>query len=207
MNIPINAKVYCHGKLCGHTQAVILNPVKDVVTHVVVKETKNSHAERMVPIELVDASLSDEIHLNLDQAKLQNMPPFFEVEYIKTTVPYFMYINNMTYLEPIVMPQEKLISEKLYHLPKDELAVKRGASVYASDGLAIGKVDEFLVDESGHRVTHLILREGHLFEQKEIFIPISEIASIGESSLQLKLSQSQIEKLPTIPVHRPWSSL
>ena len=70
MDIPINAKVYCQDKFCGHAKAVILNPINDVVTHVVVKESKNSHAERLVPIDMIDAILADNIHLKLNTTML-----------------------------------------------------------------------------------------------------------------------------------------
>jgi len=209
MDIPINAKVYCQDKLYGHAQAVVLNPVKDIVTHVVVKEQKSPHTERLVPIDLIDASFTDDIHLNSNESMLQSLPPFFEVEYIQTTVPHYIEVSDMAYdmayMEPIVVPEKKIIQEKNYHIPKDELAVSRGAKVYSADGEAIGKVDEFLVDESGHHVTHLILREGHILGKKAVFISVSEIDSIDETDLNLKLGKKEVEKLQTIPVRRRWS--
>jgi len=209
MDIPINAKVYCQDKLYGHAQAVVLNPVKDIVTHVVVKEHKSPHTERLVPIDLIDASFTDNIHLKSNESMLQSLPPFFEVEYIQTTVPHYFEISDMAYdmayMEPIVVPEKKIIQEKTYHIPKDELAVSRGAKVYSVDREAIGQVDEFLVDENGHHVTHLILREGHVLGKKDVFIPVSEIDSIEEADLHLKLDKREVEKLPTIPVRRLWS--
>jgi sporulation protein YlmC with PRC-barrel domain len=140
---------------------------------------------------------------------LQSLPPFFEMEYIQTTVPHYIEISDMAYdmayMEPIVVPEKKIIKEKTYHIPKDELAVNRGAKVYSANGEAIGQVDEFLVDESGHHVTHLILREGHVLGKKDVFIPVSEIDSIDEADLHLKLDKREVEKLPTIPVRRLWS--
>jgi uncharacterized protein YrrD len=204
MNVPINAKVYCQDKLCGHTQAVILNPVKDVVTHVVVKENKSPHTERLVPIDLIDASLTDNIHLNLNDSMLQSLSPFFDMKYIQTIVPHYMPGYNMSYMEPVVVPETKIIQEKTFHIPKDELAVNHGADVYSADGHVLGKVDEFLVDQSGYHVTHLILREGHILGQKDVFIPVSEIDSINETSLHLKLDKEDIEKFPTIPARRMW---
>lgn len=204
MDIPINAKVYCQDKLCGHTQAVILNPVNDIVTHVVVKESKSPHTERLVPIDMVDASLTDNVHLNFNEGILHNLPSFFDVEYIQTTVPRYTQEHDMFYLEPIVAPETKVVEEKLYHVPKDELAVTRGTEVYSADGVAIGKIDEFLVDQSGGHVTHLILREGHIFGKKDVFIPVAEMESVNDSNLHLKLDKEDVEKLPAIPVKRIW---
>ena len=205
MNIPIKAKVYCQDQLCGFTQAVILNPANDIVTHVVVKESKNSHAERMVPVDMIDASLSDTIHLKLNETTLQNLPPFFDVEYIQTSVPHYMQVSDMTYMEPIVEYEKKFVEEKNYHIPKNELAVNCGTLVYSVDGHIIGNVDEFLVDQNGGRITHLVLRERHIFGQKDVFIPVADVESIKESSLHLKLDKDHIEKLPAIPIRHSWA--
>ena len=202
MDLPINGKVYCQDKLCGYAQGVLLNPTEDIVTHIVVKESKNSHAERIVPIEMVDASLSDDIHLKLNSTMLQNLPPLYDVEYIQTTIPHVIEAADMSLMKPIVVPERKFIEEKIYHIPEKELSVNRGTSVYSADGFAIGSVDEFLVDHVGGHVTHLVLREGHIFGQKDVFIPVTEIESIEESSIYLKLDKENIEQLPAIPVRR-----
>lgn len=209
MYIPINAKVYCQDKIYGYTQAVILNPASDVITHLVVKENKRPHIERLVPIDMIDASLTDNIHLKFNETKLQSLPPFFDVEYIQTTIPHYTQVHDMYHMEPIVMNEKKFVEERLYHIPSDELAVNRGAAVYSADGHALGKVDEFLVEQNGGHVTHLILREGHLWSQKDVFIPVAEIETINESNLQLKLDKENIEKLPNLPVQsmRPYARL
>lgn len=200
MDIPINAKVYCQDKMCGTSNAVILNPVNDVVTHLIVKESKRPHTERLVPIDMIDASLTDNIHLKLSETMLQSLPPLYDVEYIQITVPHYMQVSDISYMEPVIVPEKKFIEEKIYHIPVNELAVNRGTLVYSADGYVIGNVDEFLVDQNGGHVTHLILREGHIFGQKDVFIPVAEIETINESSLHLKLDKEKIEKLPAIPV-------
>ena len=202
MDIPINAKVYCQDKLCGYAQGVLLNPIEDIVTHIVVKESKNSHAERLVPIEMVDASLADNIHLKLDTSMLQNLPPLYDVQYIQTTIPHFIEVSDMTFMKPVVVPEKKFVEEKIYHIPMNELPVTHGTRVYSADGYVVGVVDEFLVDQNGGHVTHLVLREGHIFGQKDVFIPVIEIEAIKESDIHLTLDKKSIERLPTIPARR-----
>jgi sporulation protein YlmC with PRC-barrel domain len=199
MDIPINAKVYCQNKLCGYAQGVLLNPTKDIVTHIVVKESINSHAERLVPIEMVDASLPDNIHLKLDTAMLQSLPPLYDVEYVQTTVPHFEELSDMTFMKPVAVPEKKFIEEKIYHIPLNELPITRGTGVYSADGFFIGTVDEFLADPNGGHVTHLVLREGNIFGKKDVFIPVTEIETIKESDIHLKLDKKNMEQLPTIP--------
>ena len=204
MDIPMNAKVYCQNKICGHTQAVILNPVSDVVTHVVVQESKTPRTQRLVPIDMIDASVAEKILLKCDDKTLQDLTPFVEMEYIQASVPRYMQAFDMYYMEPVVVPEKKMAAGKHYHVPVNELAVKRGTSVYSADGDIVGKVDEFLVDQDDGQVTHLILREGHLWGQKDVIIPVEEIDKFKESRLRLKLNKEAIGALPAIPVNRIW---
>lgn len=204
MDIPINAKVYCKNKLCGHTQAVILDPVKEVVTHVVVKERKAPHTHRLVPMDMIDASLANGIHLECEDEKLKEFPPFVETDYVQANVPYYMQAYDMYYMEPVVVPEKKMVARKQFHIPRKELAIDRGTAVYSADGIVVGKVDEFLVDQDEGQVTHLILREGHLWGQKDIIVPVADIDKVKESKVRLKLRKEQIGKLPSIPVKRVW---
>jgi hypothetical protein len=49
------------------------------------------------------------------------------------------------------------------------------------------------------------MREGHLWGQKDVIIPLSEMGDTREDTVFLKLDKHQIEALPTFPVHRHWS--
>ena len=66
----------------------------------------------------------------------------------------------------------------------------------------MGWVDEFLVDPEDGYITHLILREGHLWGQKDVTIPVSEIERIEENTVYLKLNKRDVGKLPAIPIRR-----
>jgi hypothetical protein len=63
-------------------------------------------------------------------------------------------------------------------------------------------VDEFLINPDNDRITHLIMREGHLWGQKDVTIPVSPIDHYKDGTVYLKLRKKAIEKLPTIPVER-----
>ena len=89
------------------------------------------------------------------------------------------------------------------HIPAGEVVIRRGTPVKATDG-EVGKVDEFLVDPENNNISHLILREGHLWGKKDVTIPVSEIDKIAEDGVYLKLDKEAIETLPTVPVRRKW---
>jgi hypothetical protein len=47
------------------------------------------------------------------------------------------------------------------HTPAGEIAIRRKAGIEASDGPA-GRVGEFLTNPENERISHIVMREGHL---------------------------------------------
>ena len=207
MDIPLNAKVRCADGVCGRSTYVIVNPVNEQVTHVVVREEQFPHVEYLVPLDLVIESTPDTIHLRCMKKDLAMQEPFTEIEYAEGDLPDFRYEKGDFMLWPYNVPEEDgMIPVETERVPSGELAVRRGAHVRAIDG-RVGQVDEFLVDPVSEHITHLILREGHLWGQKDVTIPVSEIAHIEEDTVHLKLTKAQIEALPTIPLRRRYNYL
>jgi|SRR3989304_214919 len=85
-----------------------------------------------------------------------------------------------------------------------DLAVRGGTRVKATDGY-VGHVDEFVVNPENCHITHLVMREGHLWGQKDVIIPLSAMGETREDTVFLKLDKHQIESLPTFLLHRRWS--
>ena len=207
MDIPLNAEVHCVDGVCGRSTYVVVNPVNEQVTHVVVREEWFPQAEYLVPLDLVTESTSDTIHLRCMKKDLVMQAPFIEVEYVEGDLPGFRYEKGNYMLWPYNVPEEgEVIPVETERVPPGALAVRRGAHVRAIDG-RVGRVDEFLVDPVSEHITHLILREGHLWGQKDVTIPVSEITHIEEDTVHLKLTKKQIEALPTIPLRRRYNYL
>jgi hypothetical protein len=82
-----------------------------------------------------------------------------------------------------------------------ELSVRQGAWVEAWDRYA-GLVDEFLVNPRTHRVTHIVLREVHLWGNKRIAVPFSAISRVQEGKVRLKLDIDNIEGLQSVPAEK-----
>jgi hypothetical protein len=88
-------------------------------------------------------------------------------------------------------------------LPPGELGIRRDARVQATDG-KVGWVDEFVTIPTNGEITHLLLREGHLWGGKEVTVPVSAIEGIEERMVHLKLDKGEIQALPSVPVQRSW---
>jgi sporulation protein YlmC with PRC-barrel domain len=199
MDIPINADVYCNGHRCGVSTCLIINPITKKVTHLVVKEKAFPHIERLVPIELVLETSLQKIQLRCSHNQLEEMESFIETEFIRAEIPE--YVGDPFVIWPFAIPRTEMISVEHERIPPGELAVRRGARVEATDGHA-GRVDEFLVHPADGHITHLVLREGHLWGQKDVTIPVSQIDHIEEDAVYLKLDKHSVEALPSIPIRR-----
>jgi hypothetical protein len=201
MDIPIDADVLCTDGLGGRSTYIVLNPVTRQVTHVVVKQHTFPHLERLVPVEMVSETSPNQIQLECSQQELHRLEPFIETEFLPGGFPYEAYELDEYRLWPYLLPDDELVPVEHERVPPGELAVRRGSHVRATDG-DVGRVDEFLVDRETEHITHLILREGHLWGQKDVLIPVSEIGQIDEDRVYLTLSKAEIANLPSIPVWR-----
>ena len=216
MEIPLNAQVEYSDGVCWHavgrSEYVLVNPVIAQVTHLVVKEDLPPNTEYVVPIGLVTETISDAIRLRCNKAELEKMDPFVKTEFIDRKVDKMIlgfggeiYGTGSYFSMPYVVP-ETTVKEAEEHLqiPPGELAVRRGTRVEATDGF-VGKVDEFVINPMNNQITHLVLREGHLWGKKDVIIPLSVMSDTRKDTVLLKLNKNQIESLPTFPLERSWS--
>ena len=214
MQIPLNAQIECTDGIYGRSAYVLIDPVIDHVTSLVVKMDESPNAEYIVPVDFVTETIANTIRLSCSKAEMEKMDPFTKTHYIQEKVPerFSRYgggygigsLYYMPYATPEVTVYEK---EEIQQIPLGELSVQRGTRVEATDGY-VGHVDEFVVNPDTGRITHMVMREGHLWGQKDVIIPLSALAPMGETSedtVLLKLDKQQIETLPTFPLHRLWS--
>jgi hypothetical protein len=81
-------------------------------------------------------------------------------------------------------------------VPDGEVEVRRGEHVHATDG-SIGQIHGFVIDPTDHRVTHVLLDEGHMWGKKRVAIPISAEKYVT-NGVQLTLTKSEVGDLPPV---------
>ena len=182
------------------------------MTHVVVKADSSPNTEYVVPLGFVTETLAGTIRLHCRKADLEKMDPFIQTTVIKEKVPEMvygygeMYGAGSCYYLPYVTP-EMTVYEPMENrqIPTGELAVRRGTRVEATDGY-VGRVDEFVINPRNGQITHMVMREGHLWGKKDVIIPLSAIGDNPRmDTVTLKIDKAQIESLPTFPLNRRWA--
>jgi hypothetical protein len=204
IGLPTKAEVYCSDGIAGLSTYVVGNPINHQVTHVVVKSLKPPFPEYLVPVDEVEESSPHLIKLKCTWDEMEKMDPFTDEEYLRTDIPSYL-------TWPYIVPDSSIytankeevpvyVSVKHQNVPPGELAVWRGAKIEATDGY-IGQVDAMLIDANNMQVTHLVLLERHIFEQKEITIPISQIEHVDEDTIYLKVDRKSVEALSKTPMN------
>ncbi len=210
MEIPLNVQVICCDGVCGRSEAIILNPVTQEVTHFVVKAGGLLGGEFLVPLDAIFESDSTSIRLRWSRDDLALAEPFVKSVFIGKDESAFLSesLSASTFFWPYstaagdsCQPALASLYEQEEQIPPGELALHRGAAVEATDG-RVGRVDEFLVDPVTGHITHLVLRKGHLWGERDVTIPVSRIARVAPDAVYLKLDKGAVNELPAIPVHR-----
>lgn len=203
-DIPLGKDVYCTDGLAGQSSHLILNPLNRQVTHLVVKKRRFPHSDHVVPMELVAETTGSLIRLSCGAHELTLLDPFTETHFVKVDPLQLDYPFDPILMWPYVTPEEELLPIDEERVPPGELAVSRGARVRDIGGSYVGRVDEFLVNPTDECITHLVVREGHPWNRKEVTIPVSQVARIAEETVYLKLDRRQIAVLQAIPIRQHW---
>ena len=86
----IGTKASCSDGAVGTLSRVIIDPVAQAVTHLVVEPEHRRDHGRLVPLDLVDAA-AGEIRLRCTKAEFENLDPAEETQFIPATSDYEGY--------------------------------------------------------------------------------------------------------------------
>jgi sporulation protein YlmC with PRC-barrel domain len=199
----IGADAICTDGVCGQVSRVVVDPVARAVTHLVVKPAHGHGLGRLVPLGLVDAS-SGQIRLRCTRAEFERLERGEERHFLPGN-PYPGYHVDQV-LEMAHFGLHSYLgqigeSATYDSVPLGEVTVRRGDFVFATDG-DIGQVQGLVIEPAGHRVTHVLLQEGHLWGRKEVAIPIGAVTALDDG-IRLSLSKQQVQDLPSVDIDHP----
>jgi hypothetical protein len=211
-SLVIGTGAICTDGVCGQVIRVVVNPADWTVTHLVVVPSKRQELGRLVPLDLVDA-VAGEIRLRCTVAEFYNLSRGEKTEFVPGTGDYSQYKQGQSGSQ--VSDMENLVRSGLSitgrlpqtftydDIPPGKVAVRGGDQVHATDG-DIGQVRGLAVAPGSHRITHVLLREGHPWGHKQVAIPASAVTRI-DAGIQLNLTKHQVKHLPSVDLdHLSW---
>ena len=185
----IGARASCSDGYCGEVRRLIIDPAARTVTHLVIQPGHRKQAGRLVPVDLVDTT-ADDIRLRCTIAEFDQLDQAEEADLVEGRG---LGIPTPTGPPPVGIPSPARITVQEV-VPVGEAQVRPGDRVHALDG-EIGQVHGFLVNADDHQVTHVLLREGHLWGHKEVAIPVTAVTGV-DPGIRLNLTKEQVGELP-----------
>jgi sporulation protein YlmC with PRC-barrel domain len=219
----IGSEATCSDGVCGEVTRVVVDPLLQVVTHIVVEPKHRSGLGKLVPLDLIESTEGD-VRLRCSLAEFDRLDPAEETHLIPGgNGGYGGYRPGQALYWPyyglgggvvgggvggimgngvgmgVADVSQPVVSDTL---PLGEVAVHRGDQVHATDA-DVGQVQGLVVDLRTRHVSHVLLQEGHLWGRKEVAIPIGAVAAMDPSGIQLSLSKDEIADLPAVDVDHP----
>jgi sporulation protein YlmC with PRC-barrel domain len=207
----IGSEVSCSDGACGEVSRVVVDPVARAVTHLVVEPKHRQGLGRLVPLDLVDTSAGG-ISLGCTLAEFEHLESAEETQFVPGSGGYAAYGPEQVLSWPYyglggavgvqgdtVVPISQTVTYD--DVPLGEVEVRRGDHVHATDG-DIGQVQGLVVDPRSHGVTHVLLKEGHLWGRKEVAIPIGAVGRVDDG-IRLSITKREVEDLPPVDIDHP----
>ena len=182
----MGAKASCVDGPGGKVIRVIIDPGTKTVTHLVIEPKHRVGAGRLVPLDLVDSAAGG-IRLRCTVEEFGRLEAAEEMELVDDVMGGLYGPMGGT------PPVQAVVQDVV---PPGETNIDSGEPVHALDG-EIGRVHGCQVDPDNHRVTHVLLGEGHLWGRKEVAIPVSAVTKV-ENGIWLNLTKKQVEDLPPV---------
>ena len=209
----IGSSVSSSDGVCGEVSRVVIDPVSQTLTHLVVDPKHGQKVGRLVPVDLVE-STEQTIRLRCTTAEFDALEQAEEKQFLPgargrwgygqaqmMSWPYYglggMGMGGIGMLGVATMGASPEVITR-DRVPVGEVEVRRGEHVHATDG-DIGRVQGLVVDPADHHVTHILLDEGHLWGKKEVAIPISAVTGVKDG-VRLNLTKDEVSDLPPVEI-------
>lgn len=188
----IGAQARCSDGPGGKVIRIVIDPATRTVTHLAIEPTDHWARARLVPLDLVNPTGS-EIGLRCTVAEFGQLDAAEEVQMVDDIAPGDLGPVDLASPLAEAQPMEVTVEDVV---PPGETELRGGDYVQAVDG-DIGQVQGVIIDRGDHRVTHVLLREGHLWGRKEVAIPASAVTDVTDG-IVLNLTKKQVGDLPPL---------
>jgi sporulation protein YlmC with PRC-barrel domain len=212
MSFTIGAHASCDDGPCGTLKRVVVDPLAQTVTHLVVEPKHRLGLARLVPVGIAEAT-PDGVRLRCSITEFEELDSAEETQFVPGTIGYENYGPEQVLSWPyyglhggqaggVAGADVPGVSQTVTYdtVPAGEVDVRRGEPVYATDG-PIGRVHGLVIDKASRRVSHVLLAEGHLWGRKEVAIPISAVTGVDDG-IKLQISKKDVAGLPPVAIER-----
>ncbi|HET7042725.1 MAG TPA: PRC-barrel domain-containing protein, partial [Gemmatimonadales bacterium] len=203
----------CRDGPAGKLRQVVLDRATETVTYLVIDTTPHRGFAVLAPRALVKAADHERLQLTCTRDELAHLDRFEETVFLPPdrshptlgypAAGYFYAGGYGSGVGPMGMgsagpglaatawpsPPPSVVEE---HLPPGGAAIGRDAAIETADG-ELGRVDEVLTDPATGKLTHLVVRRGHLFGAHTLVVPASAIDAVTDERVRLRFTRGELE--------------
>jgi uncharacterized protein YrrD len=213
MQFKQGAEVYTStGDKAGDIERVVVDPLTDEITHVVVRKGFLFPDDRVIPTDLIYSATENRVVLK-DVEDIKELPVFEQIHYIRADQvskdtastqagyipPFYWYPRTgMMWWGSVrypLYPAPPYVARINRSIPEGTVPLKEGAKVITSDGETVGDIESVFVEPDHDRATHLQISKGLFFKENKV-VPTSWITIVLEDEVHLGVSSDLIENLP-----------
>jgi uncharacterized protein YrrD len=208
MDFRIGRPVMAEDGRAGTLDRLIFDPVTDQVRGLVVREAGLLPNDVVVPLDRVLSADEKGVRVRGTVEEIAGLEGFSHAQFTEPPEAWLpppdLAVGSSAFLFPVspyavgafapTMPMAVPADEVEEEKPPGSVDLSADTVVNCTDGLA-GTVDRVLTEGGTDRVTHLIVRRGALIV-REIMVPAELIASTAEETVQLSISQEELDRLP-----------
>ncbi|MHC1790919.1 hypothetical protein [Solidesulfovibrio sp.] len=193
IDLALSAPVHATDALVGRIEHVIVDPAHGRAAYLVVREQALPNALRLVPEKYVAGAGPDGVHLSLAAAKVSALREYVTTEYYPPS--FFLSLAAREHCNLPLAPSGWTVERPA--TPAGTVALAGHEPVWATDGKA-GRLDGVLTEAHTGRITHLLLRQGHLWGAREVAIPAGLVAAYEDGTVRLGVDLAAIAALPAV---------
>jgi uncharacterized protein YrrD len=195
-----------NGEQVGSLNRVVLDPNTKVLSGIVIRTgTLLNHEERVVPIEWVAETTTDQILLRKDAGDVASFAPFeeehiVEEDNVNRSSTQGVNIQPMIYGTPVYgTPLQTTTGEEFatridQNIPEGTVAMKEGAKVMSADGEHVGDVERVFTGIPNEQITHLLISQGKIKKTTKL-VPIDWVNTMTEDEVNLRVNKVSIDNL------------
>ena len=190
----------------GEVDDVVIDPGRNVVTHLVVQPHHRHWQARLVPIDVV-ASDGDGLALSVDAEGLRAYRQVAESDFVAFATPIDLGDDWDVGIEQVlVMPSESEMygiapvdawgaeSVQYDRIPHGECEIRRSSAVRVADRDTVGDVAGFVLDD-GH-VVEVIVRTGMIGFRHLTTVGIGRVTRVRNDVIDLDMTKEEFDGLP-----------
>jgi sporulation protein YlmC with PRC-barrel domain len=216
MKLDLGTRIACTDGPFGELVDVVINPVGNSVTHLVVRAHGLDGVARLVPIQLVELTDDGLEELTLRctvaaAAEFESVERYSQLgigEHGPDDSQWDVGVEQVlaTPYDATGLVQyggvDGAYGEVYDRVPKGEAELRRDSAVLTSDGNYLGGIEGFVLDNDA-RITHIVMTKGHLWGRRRVTIPIEAVDTVETDTVTVGLTGEEVGALPSVRI-RHW---